>query len=406
MTSHRKTCLCPRVVSVVLSTALLAAGVAELNACSDAGGAVDERSDSTREEIIGGVNAASETLDAIGSLALEATPPTRPTPATPATPADGGAPSAIYRSFCSAALIGGATAVTAKHCVRGVKRALDAGAKAFFGIGADANAPKRRIEILDIEEAPLDEGGWPAGSGSDVGVVHLAQEVTDITPLTFAKLEDGDVGTRFVTIGYGQQDTAGTTGTRKAGTATLRALSGKIFELYFGNFEAFAAWAKSRIRPGSGPGAGRSDADRVNALHTMYDQSVLLAGYQALAGGQPGDAQACFGDSGAPLVRRVGDDLVAYGVDTASIPSGRLPCDYGNVYATFGPTTVAFLESAKLWTDPCAGVPSGGACEGTVAARCMAWREGPRRVARTDCATIGQSCGFDEHGTVGCVEPE
>jgi hypothetical protein len=398
MTIHRLTSLPWRArAGYTLSTTLLLAGSVALHACADAGGSVDQRTDSTHDEIIGGVDADSAALDAVGSLAAQVT----------VAGADGGE-SSRYLVFCSASLIGNATAMTAKHCIRQVQKILDAGFKVYFGIGADGRVPKRKIEVLDIAGAPLDKGGWPTDMGSDVGVVHLAEEVRDVALLKFESIDGSPIGTHFVSIGYGQQDIGHTSGTRKAGTETLHGLSGKVFELRFGDFGAFATWADAHLRMERGADAGAdasiSAADRTEILHRMYDESTLLPGYQALVGGQPGDAQPCFGDSGGPIVRRVGDDLVGYGVASTILPSDRLQCDYGTVYATFGPATYAFLAQARLWSDPCAGMPSGGACEGTVAARCMPWSEGPRRVTRIDCAAIGQACGVDDGGNVACVD--
>lgn len=414
--------------AVLLSALSALPVVAALGGCTDSAGAMGgESTDSVREEILGGVPAASDALDAVGSLAFEMPidawsdggvplsaggfgtliPPVGSGAAVlgleldsesdsdPGVGAGAGAPR--YKMFCTASLIGGATVMTAGHCVAVAERIFDSGGVVYFGIGADAQHPKRKIEVVDFATSSIKKGGW-RDSGSDVGVLHLAEPISDIPPLRLGRLTDGDVDSRFAVIGFGYASLRGPSGVRKAGSGTLRARTGRVFDIYYGSFEAFKAWADSH-RP-----AGVPDAAWGTLVRNEYEKSALLPEYQAVVGGLPGDAQPCFGDSGAPLVRRADHALYAYGVASRTWPSSRSACAYGAVFATFGPATYGMLDREKDWVDPCTNVPRTGQCEGAVATRCTYWDEGPREVTRTDCDAIGQACGFDARGAVACVE--
>lgn len=378
-----------------------------LPACSAApveGG--DESVDADSQAIIGGVDAKSNALDAIGSLGV----------AVEAVNAETGALDVQYHPFCSGTLIGKSTVLTAKHCVDAV-RPMAAEGRVYFGVGFDGRHPDRTVDIVELGRAPGHEGGF-VSFGRDVGVVQLDEEITDIEPAAMVDLSDADIDTRFAAIGYGVQDNEETSGTRKAGSVTLNAREGKVFELMFGSFEAFKQWvttgdrsellarfsAETEAEGDEGEAACAEDGIDC-LLREYYDETVLLAGYEAFVGAGEGDAQTCYGDSGSPLVRIEGGQLRVHGVVSGGIRTNQLACDYGTVYATLGPDVLAFAKKASTWSDPCGDTEIDGVCEGFTAKRCTALDEGPRRVTKTDCSLLGQTCGQDETGAVACVDP-
>ena len=294
----------------------------------------------------------------------------------------------------------------------------------------------------------------------DVGVAYLLEPVNDITPLGTSTLTDSDIGTSFVAMGYGIRDNLGDYGTRRAGSVRLAAREGSALQAAFGSFAGFVDWwnwitAGLGLGPVPGPVAGlggrppgfeligplppgharpavqsvtggapiASDADAGSGgadggsgggsgndggienpyLRYIFDNTQLDEGYDVWAGGAPGDAQPCFGDSGSPLLRKDGDKLTIYGTTSAGYPSPRQICDFGALYMTFGPAVQSFIEAAKTWQDPCADHPTfAGVCDGAVAKRCTSPVEGKRRRVDFDCSLIGQTCSIQLDGTAGC----
>ncbi|HEY5957451.1 MAG TPA: hypothetical protein VIV60_12885, partial [Polyangiaceae bacterium] len=247
------------------------------------------------------------------------------------------------------------------------------------------------------QEVAADPNTLLADLGSDVGVAHLGAPVTGVTPMAVGSLGEADVGKRYSVLGYGIQNNFEDKGTRKAGSLTLRGFGGNYADYAFGGLEAFLKAAKNM--PAF---EGLND----EMLTMIYGELDLLPEYQAFLGGRTGDAQPCFGDSGGPLVGMQGGVRTVYGNVTSGFGSNRLLCDFGGVFAMFGPAARAFLQNALAWVDPCAGVSVKGRCEGDLAVRCTTRAEGTRRISETDCGLLGQTCGLDSTGTVACVDPE
>lgn len=393
-----------------------------------------------QEELIGGFPANDPSLNAVGSLGVWND-------------------YWSYDPFCTATLIGKQTVLTAKHCTEVFQQAMMYGYHVGFGIGPNGLSPQRVVEVVDIETAPGDQGGF-VGYGHDVGVLHLAEKVTDIEPLTFQPVPANSVGKTFTAMGYGIRDNAQNYGIRRVGTVTMQATQGRVFEVMFGSFDAFYQWywgeplptagqattAKHSVRMAgtgaSGPsgtggaggvigtggagspaggvsspnvggtvatggsGGGSYDDWKVQEARYYYDSTLLDAGYEVVVGNGEGDAQPCFGDSGSPLLKKTKAGLTIYGVTSGGLGSNRMVCDHGAVYAAFGPVVQPFLTQAKKWVDPCKGLSSTGVCEDDVARRCTSPNEGPRRLVKMDCGAIGLSCSVQSDGTVGCGEGE
>jgi hypothetical protein len=268
-----------------------------------------------------------------------------------------------------------------------------------FAVGPDASNPTAAYPIVDWEwesEVPSDPNSLLSDLGSDVGVVHLGAPVTGVTPMSIGTLSDADIGKRFTILGYGIQNNYEEDGTRKAGSLTLRGFGGNYADYVFGGLEGFLKGAQSMP-----DFAGLPEW----YLIEIYAELTLLPEYQAFLGGRPGDAQPCFGDSGGPLIAMRNGVRTVFGNVTSGLGSNRLICDFGAVFAVFGPATQTFLQRALSWVDPCAGVTVKGYCDGDLAIRCTARNEGQRRLSETDCGLLGQTCGLDSTGTVACVDP-
>ena len=350
--------------------------------------------DGESRALIGGITADAASLDAIGALALIDSID------------DGrlGDDGTRILPVCTATLIAPQTIVTAKHCIQLMRRQQQSpDASPHFLIGADWNHPKRRIEILGWNEASSFDGGW-AKNGHDVAVMLLAERVTDVQPVRIETPTAVLQGKRLAAVGYGARNNQKQSGSRAMGNVTFNAVGGRAYEAMFGSFESFRAWYLEG-EPTAEPGEELVEAPSEASLHATYEQTQLLADYEAHAGARPGDVQPCFGDSGGPLLDVVDGALVSYGVLSGGVPSQRSICDYGSVYATFGPDTRALIEDTLAWKDPCDGLSTRGVCEDSVARRCTRTGEGPRRIIVSDCATLGQTCTDAASGGVRCIEP-
>lgn len=319
---------------------------------------------------------------------------------TPAGGSGGGGPIEVvnYYPLCSASLIGPTAVLSAKHCLIDLDYYGES-VEVAFAVGPDAYNPKAVYPIVDWDwesEVAPDTSSYLADLGSDVGVAHLSTPVPGVTPLTIGALSDADIGRRFTAVGYGLQNNNYEDGTRKAGSLTLRGIGGNYADYAFGGLEGFLKAA--RTMPAF---EGYPDY----YLEEIYYELNLLPEYQAFLGGMRGDAQPCYGDSGGPLIAMSNGQRTVFGNVTSGFGSSRLRCDFGAVFAVFGPSTRDYLAEALQWVDPCIGTTVQGHCEGDLAVRCTSRSEGKRRLSETDCGLLGQTCGLDENGAAACVDP-
>jgi trypsin len=377
-----------RVVSGSGSSLLIGASFSVLAACSDPPALeLGQR----QLDIIRGVPAASADLDHTGALLYHVR----------SSGAEG--------ILCSATLIGPETLVTAKHCVAPLVAFERVGIDVSWARGPDFNTPLELVPIAAFARSPIETGG-AFGYGSDVAIIHLERPVA-VTPAVVKPFTAELLGQSFITLGYGISTPDGVVdGLRRSGSETVTAVHGNIYEALFGDFETFVEWWVTGLT---------SDADfleliaqnpgsvDLGALSTEYASWVLLDQHEAVAGTKPGDTQSCTGDSGGPLAT-IGADgrFETYAVVSGGASSARSVCDFGQVFATFGPVTFPFVEAAAGWTDPCADVDARGDCDGNVARRCeTSFANAVRRLVERDCGALGQRCVMAATGAE-CGEPE
>lgn len=349
--------------------------------------------------IIGGIDAFSPKLNAIGMLQLQ-------------DPYSG-----ALLPFCSATLINPTTVLSARHCAVDISQFSPThGQKyvnmyhVYFGVGPDQNAPVETVEAVAADTSPVEVGG-AAALGNDVSIYHLVRPVTDVTPIVPAKaqLAAADVGTAFAAVGYGTKTVNEDLGItpfhpiRESGTEHLNAIAGQDFQLMFPTYDAFT---KDLIYL-----YGQSTVDQQSQqLQQMYTSSPLLTPYEIYVGNTPGDGQTCHGDSGGPLLRfnAATQAPEIYGTVSWGWFSRDLTCDHGTFYAAIGnPDIQSWIAQSSQYVDPCANLSTTGQCAGNVAQRCTDKGEGNRRAVAIDCSTLGTTCAVDPSSQrVGCGVPE
>jgi len=333
------------------------------------------------EDIIGGVDATGAKLNAIGAVGNKV--------------GESG-----FDYFCTATLIAPDLVLTAKHCATdgppANRRHMD-NDDVYFAVGPDSTKPLKMVKAKDVVIAPVNEGGF-VKYGSDVAIYVLAEPITDIKPLRFAKahLSRDQVGKPYTAVGYGVRDRERTSGQRRAGAVTLRAVDGKPMQAIFENKDAFFGY----LREKEGDSYIESNKTR---LEEFWEFS-LLDQHEAYLGLGQDDAQPCSGDSGGPLVHKAADgELEVVAVVSGSFKGWKYPCSLlGESYATLGPKVQEMIRD----TQACKGVPIEGKCEGTVAVRCVSDAEGPQKVTKTDCGLINQVCKIDANHKAACVDDD
>lgn len=354
-------------------------------ACASSKGSDDVAPPTGTDDIIGGVDAKSASLNAVGAIMYK----------DPTTQQ--------LQVLCSGTLISKDAVITAKHCAvqfdaaapnpaapdSGVQqvtetRYIDYFAEMYFAIGYDsATAKMVRLKSVDLCN---DYQGGTAQLGCDVSIYRTADPVEDVTPIPVASgpVAAELVGKKATGLGYGTQNQTQTAlGTRKAGSFTIRATTGQFMTSLYPTGDAFVA----ELQKEEGAGWVNNNGDLVNYFYTQ----TIKDGYEVFVGGGT-EAQACHGDSGGPLLYKVDGKLTVLGVtSTVGFAGTKLPCNMGAIYATFGPAAQDLIKS-NLAADPCAGIPAEGRCEGDVAVRCTRADEGARRVVKNDCSELLGHC--------------
>jgi hypothetical protein len=346
---------------------------------------------SLEQSIIGGLPAASARLDHTGALMYR-----------------------IRRNgaigpLCTASSISPETLVTAKHCISVMPSFERIGVDVFWVRGSDFNQPKEMIQVVAVAGAPGGERGL-LGYGRDVGVAHLERPDLGAPSLGIAPFTPDLLGVSMVTLGFGVSSANGTIdGKRRIGRETVSAIEGLAYDAFFGNFESFVEINVTGeitdldILPIVEANPELIDLE---ALRQEFEGSGMIPGYEVVTGLAPGDTQSCSLDSGGPLTRvNAAGEWEGYGVVSGGIQLPRPLCAFGQLFAIFGPDTLAFLEAERAWQDPCGEIGASGVCDGDVLRRCeTSFAQAVRRLVDQDCAAAGQSCVTTETGTA-CAAP-
>lgn len=294
--------------------------------CSVQGSSEEVASSSVEQSIVDGAPTTDPALDAVGGIVFKY------------------APAKIEDFTCTGTLIAPKAVLTARHCVLG-----DAGWH-FFPIpsfnnfvvfGDNVNKPEQKVKIKGfVVPPPGPTGGLLGDGGRDMAVVFLDSAPRGITPAKLGEFDASHLGSQFRIAGFGWTE-AGTVGTKVEGLATARALSGEWYPLLFDNdYAAFDAWYWSDSSMAT-PSAEEEASWWAAGTYT------LEPGYELLAGGLPGEAVGCFGDSGGPLfLGNTASDLTVYAVSFAGEGSISKVCALGGGYSVLNEEMLAFVEEA------------------------------------------------------------
>jgi hypothetical protein len=295
-----------------------------LMACSQGADVTDGLLGTTSQAIIGGEAAPEEEYAAVGALVF-------------VIPDVG-----VADVFCSGTLVGRKAVVTARHCTPTIDFALANGLEPSFAIGPDAFNPTQVIPITGYVAAPPAQGneqGLLLDGGRDVAVAYLASAPAGVTPIALGRFDNRMLGTDFTIAGYGIFDFAGSYGQRFAGTGTAREIKGRWYKLLFdGDYDAYLEWYFTDSS------AAQPSEEEAREWWKIYR---LESNYELLAGGLPGEAVGCFGDSGGPLLLEgCRGELTTYGVSFATEATFSTICGLGGGYLVFNEKMLDFVKDA------------------------------------------------------------
>lgn len=301
-------------------------GSVAASACAQAPNETEETVSTTTQAILNGAPANEAKLGAVGALVY----------VIPDT-------DFVLDAFCSATLVAPKAVVTARHCTPQIDEAFAGGLTPAVAFGPDAFAPLQVVPITNYVAAPAAPGNGDKGllldGGRDVAVAHLASVPAGIVPAKLGEFKESMLGTKFQIAGFGMFNFEAFYGQKFAGPATARATNGGWYSLLFnGNYQAFRNWYFND--------AALAEPSEAEA-QKWWKQYKLENKYELLAGGLPGEAVACYGDSGGPLLLGTNaNNLTVYGVSFAVEATFSTVCGLGGGYLVFNRKMLDFVQQS------------------------------------------------------------
>ena len=309
------------------------------------GGAEDQGA--TEDEIIGGRPALDPLYEAVGAIGFGDT--------------------THFDFICTATLISPTSIITARHCaiaeemVPGKQATIVERLGLVFAIGPDSRTPRKVVPVAAATYSEPPVLGWLGGPrefglGHDVAVMTLARPIRDVQPIPVSATPPR-AGQRVENVGFGIRSlTTGAAGVRRRLALNIDTLTGAPGELAYLDLPNYVARIKELAR------------DVVMARHTpdrlRRDFTRPMGPFEMYAGKDAFNAggNACFGDSGGPLL-----DLTNPNHPTiVGITSGGTGCEHGGVYARVDQARTQSLLS----DDPCANIPAPGLCSAASVVTC------------------------------------
>jgi hypothetical protein len=223
-----------------------------------------------------------------------------------------------------------------------VDAALAAGTQIYFGFGFDMLMPDQLIPITGYTAAPpakQETRGLLKDGGRDIAVAYLSTAPENVIPARLGRFDEDLLGKQLQIAGYGMSDSWGTYGMRFVGPGTARAIAGRWYPLLFNHDkQAYLEWYWT-----DSAGAEPSDEQ----AEEWWKSYKLEAGFELLAGGLPGEALGCYGDSGGPIfVETKAGGLKVVGVSFAVEASIANICDKGAAYLVLNERMHDFVKHA------------------------------------------------------------